>query len=250
MTGFTAGKCIQPIAGCKMHAHAGWEVVLTLSGSGTETIGALHQPFAPGAIVCIPPNVMHDRSGDGMFEDIHICFADGEPIFDGGTQSAQDDEFGTVRKLMELIHYAWFRDEKRPSAGTCQLASAMVQILKERIPQSAENPFAARIRRRIIQRFDDPEFSLAAELDAAPYCADYLRRLFRAAYRTTPQQYLLRLRLEKAEELLRASPTDISAVAAQCGFYDAHYFARLFRERYGCTPSAYRARSGGTLVVF
>ena len=224
-------------------------MVLTISGTGSETVGSLHQTFAPGAIVCIPPGVMHDRTGDGMFEDIHVCLTDGYALFDDGIKTAQDDEFGTIQKLMELIHYAWFRDEKRPSAGTCRLVGAMMQILKERIPQAVQNPYVERIRRRIIQRFADPEFSLADALADVPYCTDYIRRMFHAAYRTTPQQYLLRLRLEKAEELLRAAPVSVAAVATECGFYDAHYFARLFRARYGCTPSAYQVRSGGNLVV-
>lgn len=240
MGNFVIGKTHRPISGCQMHTHAGWEIVLTVAGTGTETIGALCQPFAPGSIVCIPPGTPHNRTGDGLFDDMHISFdAEWVPFAGDRVLVAHDDEFGTVNKLMELIHYAWFRDEKQPSSGTLLLTSAMVQIIKERIPQAAENPYVERIRRRIIQQFTDPEFSLPDELAAAPYCTDYLRRLFVEAYRTTPQQYLLRLRLEKAEELLRSGLYAVSAVALQCGFYDAHYFSRLFRARYGCTPSAY-----------
>lgn len=243
MTLCSIGKTYMPIAGCQEHAHEEWEVILNISGAGDEYINRKCRHFQKGSIVCIPPQVPHYKIGDGLFEDIHFrvrectLFEGDHPFF------TLDDEFRSIEKLMEWIHYAWYRDEKHLTAGTGQLLNALLQILKERIPQAAQNPYIEHIHRVIIQRFTDPEFVLSAELARAPYCADYLRRLYSEAYHTTPQQYLLRLRMEKAEEILRnSSDRPIAEVALQCGFYDAHYFSRLFRTRFGCTPSEYVRR--------
>ncbi|RRJ84529.1 GlxA family transcriptional regulator [Aestuariirhabdus litorea] len=65
-------------------------------------------------------------------------------------------------------------------------------------------------------------------------------RRFRAATGLSPRQYLLRLRIEAAKELLRHSDLDINAIAAACGFNDDAYFARSFKRQERVTPSDFR----------
>jgi AraC-like DNA-binding protein len=50
-------------------------------------------------------------------------------------------------------------------------------------------------------------------------------------------------RLERADEVLRASPVTVEAVAAQFGFANAFHFSRAFRRHLGYPPS--RAQRGG-----
>lgn len=65
-------------------------------------------------------------------------------------------------------------------------------------------------------------------------------RRFKALFQATPVEYLIRLRLNKASHLLTATTTKITAIAAQCGFYDHSHFIRQFTRAYGLSPSAYR----------
>lgn len=51
---------------------------------------------------------------------------------------------------------------------------------------------------------------------------------------------LNRLRMVRAEELLRETDLPIKAVAGECGFTDQRYFTRRFREFYRSTPGDYR----------
>lgn len=67
-------------------------------------------------------------------------------------------------------------------------------------------------------------------------------RRFKALFQTTPAQYLVRFRLNKASQLLATSSAKITAIALQCGFYDHSHFARKFTRAYGLSPSAYRHR--------
>ncbi len=58
----------------------------------------------------------------------------------------------------------------------------------------------------------------------------------------SPQQYLNRLRLRAAAELLRsASKKSITDIAFDCGFSSSQYFATAFRKHHGQTPRQYRA---------
>ncbi len=65
-------------------------------------------------------------------------------------------------------------------------------------------------------------------------------RRFKALFQVTPVQYLIRLRLNKACQMLAGSSTKITEIAVQCGFYDHSHFVRQFSATFGLSPSAYR----------
>lgn len=66
-----------------------------------------------------------------------------------------------------------------------------------------------------------------------------LERHFRHVFQLTPQQYLIKLRIEMAMRLLRESGS-IAGIGQRCGFSDQSAFARQFKATVGMTPSEYR----------
>lgn len=68
-------------------------------------------------------------------------------------------------------------------------------------------------------------------------------RIFKRQTGATPQQYLTKIRLTKAKELLSTSSLPIGEIAAVCGYQDCLYFSKLFRKHEGCTPSEFRENS-------
>jgi len=67
-------------------------------------------------------------------------------------------------------------------------------------------------------------------------------RRFKAATGLSPVQYLQRLRIKAARDLLRKTDLDISAIAEACGFNDEGYFARSFKKQESIKPSEFRQR--------
>ncbi len=67
-------------------------------------------------------------------------------------------------------------------------------------------------------------------------------RRFKAATGLSPSQYLLRLRIEMAKDLLRTTDLGISAIADACGFNDDGYFSRCFKKQENIKPSEFRHR--------
>lgn len=64
--------------------------------------------------------------------------------------------------------------------------------------------------------------------------------IFKKEMGTPPGDYLRRLRLTKAQELLRAGKLSITQIAFQSGFNDAAQFSRAFHATFDITPSDYR----------
>ena len=54
--------------------------------------------------------------------------------------------------------------------------------------------------------------------------------------------YVIRLRMLHACELLRETSAAIGEIADQVGFQDSNYFARQFKQVIGTTPTQYRRR--------
>jgi AraC-like DNA-binding protein/mannose-6-phosphate isomerase-like protein (cupin superfamily) len=67
-----------------------------------------------------------------------------------------------------------------------------------------------------------------------------LMRVFRRATGQPPIEYLIRLRIQRAMELLRSTMLPVTEIAMQVGFNDSNYFTRCFRKAAGQSPRQYR----------
>lgn len=69
---------------------------------------------------------------------------------------------------------------------------------------------------------------------------DTLQRRFERVWGLTPQQFLLKTRLQAAMQLLQHSSSTVAEVALVCGYTDQSAFTRQFKAVTGLTPKAYR----------
>ena len=83
-----------------------------------------------------------------------------------------------------------------------------------------------------------------AELARASFLSPYhFHRAFTSIFGVSPHEYLTRLRIDKAAELLKLrSDLTVTAVAGEVGFESPASFTNLFRKRLGTTPLAFRTR--------
>ncbi|WP_127533561.1 AraC family transcriptional regulator [Paenibacillus kobensis] len=83
--------------------------------------------------------------------------------------------------------------------------------------------------------------SIEQMADALGYNRAYLSRVFKRETGVTPVAFLLRLRIDKARQLLRERPElTVEQIAASVGIPDALYFSKQFKRFYEQSPSAYR----------
>lgn len=67
-----------------------------------------------------------------------------------------------------------------------------------------------------------------------------LMRVFRKAAGQTPIEYLIRLRIQKAMDLLRNTGLTVTEIALESGFNDSNYFTRQFKKAQHQSPTQYR----------
>lgn len=72
-----------------------------------------------------------------------------------------------------------------------------------------------------------------------------LLRTFRTVMGTSPLDHIIRVRIDKASELLRHDDVRVTEAAYQCGFHDSNYFARQFRKVTGRTPRQFQRDTRG-----
>jgi AraC family transcriptional regulator len=70
----------------------------------------------------------------------------------------------------------------------------------------------------------------------------HFSRLFRQVIGDSPYQFLMRYRVERAQEKLADCGRPLIDIALACGFSEQSHFTRIFKQITGETPSAYRKR--------
>ena len=73
----------------------------------------------------------------------------------------------------------------------------------------------------------------------------YFSKLFRDNLGCPPQEFLIRLRLAKAVELMKTTSSSIGDISALCGYPNQLHFSRAFKKRYGISPREWRSRNRG-----
>ena len=76
--------------------------------------------------------------------------------------------------------------------------------------------------------------------DHACLSVNHLLRTFKLAYNQSPHQFLIQLRLQRAQSLLAKTEYPIYEIVNMVGFKCTSSFIRLFRTRYKTTPLKYR----------
>ena len=116
---------------------------------------------------------------------------------------------------------------------------------REGDPQSTAKQVSAlprHILRRVIERMRnlDTESSLQVLAKESGYSRVHFVRMFRAATGYPPHTYLLKLRVDRARELLAKPTLSLTDIALECGFSSHSHLSRVFRQVLGATPSEYR----------
>jgi AraC family transcriptional regulator len=100
----------------------------------------------------------------------------------------------------------------------------------------------ARLRRvtELVHSKLENELTLQEMAKTVELSVAHFSQMFRKSTGQSPHQFVLRHRIERAKEMLRAAETRALDVAVACGFKTQQHFSRVFRQISGVTPREYR----------
>lgn len=136
----------------------------------------------------------------------------------------------------------------KPLLQQLQLAQQPFAELIERCPGRSfhrKTRIFSRIQKARLYLEGNPQRMLRIEdlMELTRFSSWWLSKTFHAVYQETLQKASMRLRMQRARELLQHSRLSISELAEACGFHDPCSFARQFKAWHGETASTWRLRN-------
>ena len=141
-------------------------------------------------------------------------------------------------KRFERLKLLFSRGESR-----LRTIGGFYNLLDEIVSADPKNGPLHSVDRYIEKNLSNPELSneiIAGELKISEV---YLRKLFANLLGTSPKQYILDMRIQKAKELLVESPLSVTDISRECGFSSVYHFCRAFKQRTATTPTQFAEKN-------
>lgn len=227
-----------------------------MEGEGFLKIGDASYETQPGTLYLLPAGVLQSFStttGDTLGKYwCHFTARIGElRLFDllrPPHAVPMMDQNAVKHRFEQLITYQ-HRDDLvsrlRIRASLLEIVASFLESSVEPTMQTIPDPALEKIR-QVLEHIDrhlgDP-LSLNDLAAIAHFQPNYFIGVFKKYTGRTPIQYINRMRLEKAKQLLTFTADPVSTVAEQLGM-ELHYFSRSFKEYTGHAPTRYRELIG------
>ncbi len=136
----------------------------------------------------------------------------------------------------------WFRSSKTPLFSR---TNEVIGIAGVRYAISTPEELARQFQNlfQVIRHLEN-HFSEQVSTDElaamAGLSVTHFNRRFSELFHTSPNRFLISLRVEKARHLLSRTSETIGEISVKTGFYDQSHFTRHFRKVTGLTPRQYR----------
>ena len=92
----------------------------------------------------------------------------------------------------------------------------------------------------IAENFSNSEFSLNRVAEYIGVSSSYFSSIFKQGTGQTLMEYLTKIRIDKACELLKCTNLRTAEIGEQVGYSDPHYFSTAFKKATGQSPKEFR----------
>ncbi len=253
-----------------VHRHDFMELVVVLDGSGEHVLDDDRFPIFAGDVFVIDENHRHGYRNAHEMRIANI-------LFDEKALLARDESLALLAGYQALFHLEPVARRKLSFAGKLHLPSESRLFTEQRVFALQAELTAKREGYRAVAvsllvetivhlcrvytagdsaaqknlldigrvvGYLETHYAESIELDGltelVAMSGRTLMRRFGEATGTTPMQYLLRLRIDRAATLLRTTSMSITEIADAVGFHDSNYFTRQFRRVMETSPRRWR----------
>jgi AraC family transcriptional regulator len=244
------------------HAHAQHTAIVSLDGGCRGEVRTANGfrasgRGAPGSVIVVPARRPHTISIDGRMEGVSL-FLDPSAVARAASEVGGAAEIVERRAhrdtVVSSVAAALLAESEREDGLYGRLyAESLANILAVHLLRNYSaapaggRRFSGGLSRAALRRVmdymaDNYELDLslsdlAGEAGVSPF---HFAREFKRSTGHAPHQYLIKLRVERAKNLLAESRLPIVEVGLRTGFGSQSHFTRLFRRLTGTTPGSYR----------
>ncbi|NLK74481.1 MAG: helix-turn-helix transcriptional regulator [Clostridiales bacterium] len=248
------------------HDHDYTELAVILSGKGKYLLDGKEHEVETGDIIFCNPGTKHKHIVYNQNEPI-IKFIAGFTNFHFKNMQANTIDFkdndciihttSELRQEISMLCYAMISEKESSKAGKYfMIKSYLMQMLlliirelseidnTEQKGCNIESYNKSYAVNRIINYLNenyDKKISLEQIAHNMYLSPVYISKIFKEETGESPINYLIKIRLEKAKEILLSDDGDsIKNVANRVGYDDVYHFSKLFKKYYGISPLYYR----------
>ena len=149
----------------------------------------------------------------------------------GGKQKNRSRYLKELQNIADTEHLKnWFWEQTR---DICRNMEAAKEKQSETVMEKAQSYIRENFQKDLT--LDE----VSRVVDISPY---YFSKLFKQETGENFIEYLTKVRIRNAKDLLRNPEYSIKEVCVRSGYGDPNYFSRIFKKYEGITPSEYRER--------
>lgn len=131
---------------------------------------------------------------------------------------------------------------KKINEGKIDLVEQDNELVEEVSGYPSNNAEIVESAKKYIQMNYRKEISLEEIANHVAISSYYLSRIFSKSEGITYKDYLIKLRMEKAKQLLRDGKKSIKEISIEVGYVDQNYFSRAFKKYYHKSPKEFYSK--------
>ena len=241
----------KPTYGANRNLFSSYLLIVMLTGSLSYQTRKSRGVARAGQVLLLDCNAPHAYAAQGKcsFTFVHFAGAQSKEIYDEIERVS-----GNVIQLPEpnVLHesigemLSCMRDDRRMNEGqTSALIYSMLMKLLENSGGSGAggsgNPMVDRAINYIQTHLTD-KLTVEEIASSTGYSPSYFSHMFSEETGLSPYQFVLKSRLDHAQQLLKTTRLTVQEIAFQCGFNSAANFCYTFKRMLGVSAHEYRKR--------
>ncbi len=221
----------------KKAIHSENSIMITLSGEFQYTEGDTTRHIKPFSPIVYKKGNPFERTVIHPIEYIMITLSEIDPNTDTFLEFSDGDRIrlnSTVEHLKEAILNDRSNDIIEHFANDILLTAGMNKTKTHKDTDAVAD---------YIKEHFCEKLTLDSLAEVANYSKQTLITKFKRDHLMTPVEYITRLRVNKAKDLLVNSNLSIAVISEKCGYETPYYFSNTFKKHIGVSPLQYRRQS-------
>lgn len=228
----------------KGRIHSGF--IYTLEGAETYHLSYGSFRATPGSVLFLPQGASYRVTLEGSRSLVIVI------DFDFSSPAAPAFLVDTAKcapcsDLFRELESKWTRKSSWYLPECKSTFYRLVALLSQQLSQDPTESVQEKLewaRSHLRENCTKPELSMEKLAQELGMSRRYLEVLFRRNYGTSPKNYLLDLKMERAKELLLCEKLLLKDVASMLGYSDPYHFGKVFKAKIGIPPGEYRRLHG------